>query len=87
MGLSWLFLIVAVGAVFGGWLLVLIRSPRVVELRVSGEENSTKISVTAIIQASGTPDCVHSCLSDLFDASAEILTLQNPAEKFDELCT
>ncbi|EYC19459.1 hypothetical protein Y032_0024g1091 [Ancylostoma ceylanicum] len=39
-----------------------------------------------VIEASGLPHCARTCLSDLFLKAAELMTLKNPMEKFNDLC-
>ncbi|KAL6737524.1 hypothetical protein Aduo_011158 [Ancylostoma duodenale] len=39
-----------------------------------------------VLDAGGVPECIQACLSDLFYSAAELVYLQNPVEKFRELC-
>lgn len=39
-----------------------------------------------VLDATGVPDCIQACLSDLFYTAAELIHLQNPVDKFDDLC-
>ncbi|KAK6013377.1 hypothetical protein OSTOST_21309 [Ostertagia ostertagi] len=47
--------------------------------------DSVKVAVISH-QFSGLPPCAHTCLSDLFVVTADLLSMENTTESFSELC-
>ncbi|CAJ0603567.1 unnamed protein product [Cylicocyclus nassatus] len=65
---------------------VLILTLLISSLIISPEAEEFDFDLPLVLDATGVPECIQACLSDLFDSAVKLLSLRNPVERFSDLC-